>query len=59
MIRSSARRAFSTARMVKPPLAPPGGAMLLDLTSESRAPFAASKLWEQDPALIVVVRRPG
>jgi hypothetical protein len=45
--------------MVKPPLAPPGGAMLVDLTSESRAPFAASKLWEQDPALIVVVRRPG
>ena len=33
--------------------------MLVDLTSESRAPFAASKLWEQDPALIVVVRRPG
>ncbi|KAH8047861.1 prostaglandin-F synthase [Aureococcus anophagefferens] len=39
--------------MVKAPLAPPGGAMLVDLTSESRAPFAASKLWEQDPALIV------
>ena len=44
--------------MVKPPLAPPGSALLVDLTGH-KSTFAASELWAKSSAVIFVARRPG
>jgi hypothetical protein len=44
--------------MVKAPLAPPGGALLVDLTGH-KITFAASELWAKGAAVIFVARRPG
>ena len=50
-------RRLSTA-MVKAPLAPPGSALLEDLTGH-KSTFAASELWAKNSAVIFVARRPG
>ena len=55
-LRPAARR-LSTA-MVKAPLAPPGSALLEDLTGH-KSTFAASELWAKNSAVIFVARRPG
>ena len=44
--------------MVKAPLAPPGSALLVDLTGH-KSTFAASELWAKSSAVIFVARRPG
>ena len=44
--------------MVKAPLAPPGNALLVDLTGH-KSTFAASELWAKSSAVIFVARRPG
>ena len=49
-------RTLST--MVKAPLAPPGSALLEDLTGH-KSTFAASELWAKNSAVIFVARRPG
>ena len=55
-LRPAVRR-LSTA-MVKAPLAPPGSALLEDLTGH-KSTFAASELWAKNSAVIFVARRPG
>ena len=55
ILRLSAR-ALTT--MVKAPLAPPGSALLEDLTGH-KSTFAASELWAKNSAVIFVARRPG
>ena len=55
ILRLSAR-ALTT--MVKAPLAPPGSALLEDLTGH-KSTFAASELWAKNSAGIFVARRPG
>ena len=55
-LRPAVRR-LSTA-MVKAPLAPPGSALLEDLTGH-KSTFAASELWAKSSAVIFVARRPG
>ena len=44
--------------MVKAPLAPPGSALLVDLTGH-KSTFAASEPWAKSSAVIIVARRPG
>ena len=48
----------SLGTMVKAPLAPPGSALLVDLTGH-KSTFAASELWAKCSAFIFVARRPG
>ena len=55
ILRSSVR---TLSTMVKAPLAPPGSALLEDLTGH-KSTFAASELWAKNSAVIFVARRPG
>ena len=55
ILRLSAR---TLRTMVKAPLAPPGSALLEDLTGH-KSTFAASELWAKNSAVIFVARRPG
>ena len=58
ILRLSARTLSTLSTMVKAPLAPPGSALLEDLTGH-KSTFAASELWAKNSAVIFVARRPG